>query len=100
MAHILSSKRRCISSRSSNHFYTSTREFKAATIIPGQKNTVISRLKEAGLRPRHAALKTALKNVNYEFTASHLLTELWLASGIDLHCLTYLRFALHMMAWF
>jgi hypothetical protein len=35
-------------------------ELKAATNFAGQKSTVISRLKEAGLRARHAAVKAAL----------------------------------------
>jgi hypothetical protein len=36
------------------------RELKTATNFPGQKSTVISRLKEAGLRARHAVVKAVL----------------------------------------
>jgi transposase len=38
--------------------FTSARELKTATNFPGQKRAVISRLKEAGLRARHVAVKS------------------------------------------
>jgi type I site-specific restriction endonuclease len=44
--------------------FTSARELKAATNFPGQKNTVILRLKEAGIRARRAAVKVALTDEN------------------------------------
>jgi hypothetical protein len=40
--------------------FANARELKAATNFPGQKSTVISRLKEAGLTARHAAVKAVL----------------------------------------
>jgi transposase-like protein len=40
--------------------FANARELKAATSFPGQKSAVISRLKEAGLRARHAAVKAVL----------------------------------------
>jgi hypothetical protein len=40
--------------------FASARDLKAVTNFPGQKNTVISRLKEAGLTARHAAVKAVL----------------------------------------
>jgi transposase-like protein len=40
--------------------FANARELKTATNFPGQKITVISRLKEAGLRARHAAVKAVL----------------------------------------
>jgi transposase len=40
--------------------FASARELKVATNFPGKKSTVISRLKEAGLRARHAAVKAVL----------------------------------------
>ena len=42
-----------------NPFF-SARDLKAATGFPGQKDTIISRLREAGLRARHAAVKELL----------------------------------------
>jgi transposase len=42
-----------------NHF-ANARELKTATNFPGQKSTFISRLKEAGIRARHAAVKAVL----------------------------------------
>jgi hypothetical protein len=42
--------------------FANAREFKAATDFPGQKSTVISILKEAGLTARHAAVKAVLTN--------------------------------------
>jgi len=42
-----------------NPFF-SARDFKAATGFPGQKYMIISRLRAAGLRPRHAAMKKLL----------------------------------------
>jgi hypothetical protein len=42
--------------------FASARELKAATNFRGQKRTVISRLKEAGLRARHAAVKDVLSD--------------------------------------
>jgi len=42
-----------------NPFF-SARDLKAATGFPGGKNTIISRLKVAGLRARHAAVKEVL----------------------------------------
>jgi len=36
------------------------RDLKAATGFPGQKDTIISRLRAAGLRARHAAMKELL----------------------------------------
>jgi hypothetical protein len=42
-----------------NPFFSS-RDLKAATGFPGQKDTIISRLKAAGLRARHAAVKELL----------------------------------------
>jgi hypothetical protein len=48
----------------------SARDFKAATGFPGQKDTIISRLKAAGLRARHAAVKELLTDEHklYLFT--------------------------------
>jgi hypothetical protein len=46
-----------------NPFFTA-RDLKAATSFPGHKRTVISRLKEAGLRARHAAVKELLTDDN------------------------------------
>jgi len=40
--------------------FVSARDLKAATGFPGQKTTLISRLKEACLRAQHAALKKLL----------------------------------------
>jgi ADP-heptose:LPS heptosyltransferase len=40
--------------------FANARELKTATNFPGHKSTVISRLKEAGLRARHAAVKAVL----------------------------------------
>ena len=40
--------------------FVSARDLKAATGFPGQKTTLISRLKEAGLRARNAAVKEIL----------------------------------------
>jgi hypothetical protein len=40
--------------------FASARELKAATNFPGQKSTVISRLKPAGLIAQHAAVKAVL----------------------------------------
>jgi hypothetical protein len=40
--------------------FASVRKLKAATNFPGQKCTVLSGLKEAGLRAQHAAVKAAL----------------------------------------
>jgi len=42
-----------------NPFF-SARDLKAATGFPGQKDTIISRLKAAGLRAQHAAVKELL----------------------------------------
>jgi len=42
-----------------NPFF-SARDLKAATGFPGQKNMIISRLRAAGLRGRHAAVKELL----------------------------------------
>ena len=42
-----------------NPFF-SARDLKAATGFPGQKDAIISRLKEAGLKARHAAVKELL----------------------------------------
>ena len=42
-----------------NPFF-SARDLKAATGFPGQRNTIVSRLKAAGLRARHAAVKELL----------------------------------------
>ena len=42
-----------------NPFF-SARDLKAATGFPGQKDTIILRLKAAGLRARHAAVKDIL----------------------------------------
>jgi hypothetical protein len=42
-----------------NPFF-SARDLKAATGFPGQKDTIIPRLKAAGLRARHAAVKELL----------------------------------------
>ena len=42
-----------------NPFF-SARDLKAATGIPGQKDTIISRLRAAGYRARHAAVKELL----------------------------------------
>jgi len=42
-----------------NPFF-SARDLKAATGFPGQKYTIISRLRAAGLRARHAAVKELL----------------------------------------
>jgi transposase len=42
-----------------NPFF-SAKDLKAATGFPGQRDAVISRLKEAGLRVRHAAVKELL----------------------------------------
>jgi transposase len=44
-----------------NPFF-SARDLKAATSFPGQKDTIISRLKTAGLRARHAAVKELLND--------------------------------------
>ena len=56
----------------------SARDLKAATSFPGQKNTLISRLKEVGLRARHAAVKELL-------TDEHKLYRLAFAeSNVDL----------------
>jgi transposase-like protein len=40
--------------------FVRARVLKAATGFPGQKTTLISRIKEAGLRARHAAVKEVL----------------------------------------
>jgi hypothetical protein len=56
---------------SQRNSFTSTRELKAATNFPLQKNTVISKLKEADLRIR-AAVKSVLTDGN-NYTAQHLL---------------------------
>jgi len=40
--------------------FVSARDLKAATGFPGQKTTLISRLKKASLRARHAAVKEIL----------------------------------------
>jgi hypothetical protein len=40
----------------------SARELQAATNFPDQKRAVISKLKEAGLRARHAAVKSVLSD--------------------------------------
>jgi hypothetical protein len=59
--------------------FANARELKAATNFPGQKHTVISRLKEAGLRARHAAVKAV-------FTDEHKLYRLPFAeSSVDCH---------------
>ena len=42
-----------------NPFFSAT-DLKAATGFPGQKDTIISRLRAAGLRARHAAVKELL----------------------------------------
>jgi uncharacterized protein YdbL (DUF1318 family) len=42
------------------NLFANARELKAATNFPGQKSTVISRLKEADLRARHAAVNVVL----------------------------------------
>jgi len=42
-----------------NPFF-SARDLKSATGFPGQKDTIISRLRAAGLRARHAAVKELL----------------------------------------
>jgi hypothetical protein len=47
--------------------FSNARELKAATNFPGQKSTVISRLKEAGLRARHAAVKAVLTDVHQSY---------------------------------
>jgi hypothetical protein len=44
-----------------NPFF-SARDLKAATVFPGQRDTILSRLKTAGLRARHAAVKELLKD--------------------------------------
>ena len=46
------------------NLFVSARDLKAATGFPGQKITLISRLKEAGLRARHAAVKEILADEN------------------------------------
>jgi transposase-like protein len=59
-----------------NPFF-SARELKAATNFPGHKSTVISRLKEAGVRARHAAVLAVL-------TDEHQLYRLTFAeSSVD-----------------
>jgi len=40
--------------------FFSARDLKAATGFPGQKDTIISRLRATGLRARHAAMKELL----------------------------------------
>ena len=42
-----------------NPFF-SARDLKAATVFPGQKDTIISRLRATGLRAQHAAMKELL----------------------------------------
>jgi len=60
----------------SNAFF-SARDLKAATGFPGQKGTIISRLRAAGLRARHAAVKEL-------FTDEHQLYRLAFAeSNVD-----------------
>jgi transposase len=59
-----------------NPFF-SAKDLKAATGFPGQRDAVISRLKEAGLRSRHAAVKELL-------TDEHKLDRLAFAeSNVD-----------------
>ena len=59
-----------------NPFF-SARDLKAATGFPGQKDTIISRLRAAGLRAQHAAVKELL-------TDKHKLYRLALAeSNVD-----------------
>jgi hypothetical protein len=60
MERIESSSGCCVSSRSRKNPFANARDLKAATNFPGQKSTVISRLKEAGLTARHAAVKAVL----------------------------------------
>jgi hypothetical protein len=62
MAHIESSPGCCISSQSSKNPFTSARKLKAATSFCGKKCTVILRLREAGLRAQHSAVKDVLTN--------------------------------------
>ena len=51
----------CISSQSWKRSpFFSARDLKAATGFPGQKDTIISRLRAAGLRAQHAAVKELL----------------------------------------
>ena len=48
--------------------FISARVLKAATGFPGQKTTLISRLKEAGLRARHAEVKELLTDEHKPFS--------------------------------
>jgi len=52
------------------NFFVSARDLKAANGFPGQKTTLITRLKEEGLRARHAAVKKLLTDENklYRFS--------------------------------
>ena len=47
--------------------FVSARDLKAATDFPGQKRMVISRLKEAGLRTRHAVVKVVLTDEHKQY---------------------------------
>ena len=46
------------------NLFVSARDLKAATGFPGQKTTLITRLKEEGLQARHAAVKELLTDEN------------------------------------
>jgi hypothetical protein len=81
-----------------NPFF-SARDLKAATGSPWQKDTIISRLKAAGLRARHAAVKEL-------FTDEHKLYHLAFAdssvahNGIEQYSLINLHLAQQMMGQF
>ena len=60
MARIQPSSGCCVSSQSLEKTFVSARYLKATTGFSGQKTTLILRLKEAGLRERHALVKEIL----------------------------------------
>jgi hypothetical protein len=70
----------------------------AATNFPGQKSTVISRLNEAGLRARHAAVKVVLTDEHQLYRLA--FAESSVDSGIESYSLTNLHLARQMMGRF
>jgi hypothetical protein len=60
MERIQSSSECCVVAEAQRNPFANARDLKAATNFLGHKSTVISRLKEAGLRARHDAVKAVL----------------------------------------
>ena len=67
-----------------NPFF-SARDLKAANGIPGQKDTIILRLRAAGLRAQHAAVKELLTDEHKLRRAVKKFSEMWYSTEIVGH---------------